>query len=82
MKLIQGFRWEDSQVRITKHEIRTTHRNKLDPCLVIGWRTNLYVFPFPEMEDVRNAVVFLLDDDKSSMINGIVLPVDGGHLVT
>ena len=31
------------------------------------------------MEEVVDAVVFLLSD-KSSMINGVTLPVDGGFL--
>lgn len=35
---------------------------------------------FAEEEDVVNAIVFLLSD-KASMINGISMPVDGGHIV-
>lgn len=36
---------------------------------------------FPEEEDVVNATIFLLDD-KSSMLNGALLPVDGGMIVS
>ena len=32
-----------------------------------------------EVEDVVNSVLFLLSD-KSSMTNGVMLPVDGGFL--
>lgn len=32
-----------------------------------------------EEEDVVNCILFLLSE-KSSMINGVALPVDGGHL--
>lgn len=35
----------------------------------------------PEVEDVVEAVVFLLSE-KSAMINGVVLPVDGGYCAT
>ncbi|KAK7500948.1 hypothetical protein BaRGS_00007828 [Batillaria attramentaria] len=34
---------------------------------------------FAEVEDVTNAVLFLLSD-KAAMINGTMLPVDGGYL--
>ncbi|XP_053392156.1 L-xylulose reductase-like [Mercenaria mercenaria] len=34
---------------------------------------------FAEIEDIVNATVYLLSD-KSSMINGVVLPVDGGMI--
>jgi NAD(P)-dependent dehydrogenase (short-subunit alcohol dehydrogenase family) len=36
---------------------------------------------FTEEEDVVNATIFLLSD-KSSMINGAILPVDGGMVVS
>jgi len=32
---------------------------------------------FAEVDDVVNAVVFLLSD-QAAMINGVMLPVDGG----
>jgi len=47
---------------------------KADPML-----KNIPVGKFAEVEDVVNAVVFLLSD-KASMINGTTLPVDGGFL--
>ncbi|XP_062930504.1 L-xylulose reductase-like isoform X2 [Mobula hypostoma] len=34
-----------------------------------------------ELEDVVNAIIFLLSD-KSAMINGVTLPVDGGFLAS
>ena len=41
---------------------------------------NLFVFFFfAEVEEVVNAIVYLLSD-KASMINGTILPVDGGFL--
>jgi L-xylulose reductase len=36
---------------------------------------------FAEVEEVIHAILFLMSD-KSSMINGITLPVDGGFLAT
>jgi len=36
---------------------------------------------FAEVEEVVNAIIFLLSD-KASMINGVTLPVDGGFLAT
>lgn len=36
---------------------------------------------FAEVEDVVHAILFLLSD-KASMINGVMLPVDGGFLAT
>lgn len=42
----------------------------------------LFVFcRFGEVSEVVNAVVFLLSE-KSSMINGVELPIDGGYLAT
>ena len=38
-------------------------------------------FLFPAAEDIAHAVVFLLSD-KSDMITGTALSVDGGMLVT
>lgn len=35
----------------------------------------------PEVEEVVNAIVYLLSD-QSSMINGVALPIDGGFLAT
>jgi L-xylulose reductase len=35
----------------------------------------------PEVDEVVNAIVFLLSD-KASMIHGVTLPVDGGYLAT
>ena len=40
---------------------------------------NLFVFFFAEVEEVVSAIVYLLSD-KASMINGTILPVDGGFL--
>jgi len=36
---------------------------------------------FAEVDEIVNAILFLLSDD-SSMINGITLPIDGGFLAT
>lgn len=38
-------------------------------------------YRFAEINEVVNAITFLLSD-KSSMINGVQLPVDGGFLAT
>ncbi|XP_045214049.1 L-xylulose reductase-like [Mercenaria mercenaria] len=35
---------------------------------------------FPEEDEVVNAILFLLSD-KAAMINGILMPVDGGHII-
>lgn len=41
---------------------------------------SLFVFFFfAEVEEVVSAIVYLLSD-KASMINGTILPVDGGFL--
>ena len=39
----------------------------------------LYPILFAEVEEVVHAIVYLLSD-KASMINGTILPVDGGFL--
>ena len=40
--------------------------------------TNIHLFGFIlEPEDVADAIIFLLSD-KSRMLNGITMPVDGG----
>ncbi|PIK50267.1 hypothetical protein BSL78_12836 [Apostichopus japonicus] len=36
---------------------------------------------FAEIEDVTNVVLFLLSD-KSAMMNGAILPIDGGFTIT
>lgn len=73
------------------HQIRV---NSVNPTVVmtemgrIGWsdpekaRTMMSRIPlgrFAEVEDVVNSILFLLSD-KSSMTNGVTLPVDGGFL--
>ncbi|XP_033321445.2 L-xylulose reductase [Megalopta genalis] len=75
------------------HDIRV---NSVNPTVVmtdmgkLGWsdpekaRTMLDKIPlgrFAEVDEVVDAIVFLLSD-RSSMINGIALPVDGGFLAT
>ena len=40
---------------------------------------NLLLFFFTDSEDVANATVFLLSD-KAAMINGSIMPIDGGIL--
>lgn len=40
-----------------------------------------YFYPFTEVAEVVDAVVFMLSD-RSSMISGAALPVDGGFLAT
>jgi len=73
------------------HKIRV---NCVNPTVVmtemgkLGWSDPLKADPmlaripagkFAEVEDVVNAVMFLLSD-KAAMINGTTLPVDGGYL--
>lgn len=73
------------------HQIRV---NSVNPTVVmtemgrLGWsdpekaRTMTSRIPlgrFAEVEDVVNSILFLLSD-KSSMTNGVMLPVDGGFL--
>ncbi|XP_076005758.1 L-xylulose reductase [Genypterus blacodes] len=73
------------------HQIRV---NSVNPTVVmtemgrVGWsdpvkaKTMMSRIPlghFAEVEDVVNSVLFLLSD-KSSMANGVALPVDGGFL--
>lgn len=36
---------------------------------------------FSEVDEVIDAIVYLLSD-RSSMINGVALPIDGGFLAT
>jgi len=73
------------------HQIRV---NCVNPTVVmtdmgkVGWskpekadpmKAKIPQHRFAEVEDVVNAIVFLLSD-KSDMINGATLPVDGGFL--
>ncbi|XP_041072988.1 L-xylulose reductase-like isoform X2 [Carcharodon carcharias] len=73
------------------HQIRV---NALNPTVVmtargrIGWSeptkaagmmARIPLQRFAEVDDVVNAIIFLLSD-RSSMINGVTLPVDGGFL--
>ena len=44
-------------------------------------KPNLTVLYFTEVEDVVRPVLYLLSD-KSDMINGATLPVDGGLLAS
>ncbi|CAB3995569.1 L-xylulose reductase [Paramuricea clavata] len=75
------------------HKIRV---NTVNPTVVmtdmgkIGWsdpvkaKEMLDKIPlgrFSEVDEVVNAIVFLLSD-KASMIHGVTLPVDGGYLAT
>lgn len=50
------------------------HRHKIYEC-----KNSMHFFFFSEVEDVVNTTLFLLSDN-SSMINGVVLPVDGGYI--
>uniref|UniRef100_A0A3B3Z2K5 Dicarbonyl/L-xylulose reductase n=2 Tax=Poecilia mexicana TaxID=48701 RepID=A0A3B3Z2K5_9TELE len=73
------------------HQIRV---NSVNPTVVmtkmgrLGWsdpekaqtmKSRIPLGRFAEEEDVVNSILFLLSE-KSSMINGVALPVDGGHL--
>ncbi|XP_046888809.1 L-xylulose reductase isoform X1 [Hypomesus transpacificus] len=73
------------------HQIRV---NSVNPTVVmtemgrLGWSdaekaramtSRIPLGRFAEVEDVVNSVLFLLSD-KSSMTNGVMLPVDGGFL--
>ncbi|XP_023197145.1 L-xylulose reductase isoform X2 [Xiphophorus maculatus] len=73
------------------HQIRV---NSVNPTVVmtkmgrLGWsdpekaqtmKSRIPLGRFAEEEDVVNCILFLLSE-KSSMINGVALPVDGGHL--
>ncbi|XP_067860251.1 L-xylulose reductase [Heptranchias perlo] len=75
------------------HKIRV---NSVNPTVVmtamgrIGWSdpaksermlSRIPLGKFAEVEDVVNAIIFLLSD-KSAMINGVTLPVDGGFLAS
>jgi len=78
-------------LELGKHKIRV---NCVNPTVVmtemgkLGWSDPFKADPmlakipmgrFAEVEDVVNSVMFLLSD-KSAMINGAALPVDGGFL--
>ncbi|KAK0168168.1 hypothetical protein PV327_001994 [Microctonus hyperodae] len=80
-------------VEFGPHNIRV---NSVNPTVVmtamgkIGWddpvkaRSMIDKIPlgrFAEVEEVVNAIVYLLSD-QSSMINGVTLPIDGGFLAT
>ncbi|XP_043957889.1 L-xylulose reductase [Gambusia affinis] len=73
------------------HQIRV---NSVNPTVVmtkmgrLGWsdpekaqtmKSRIPLGRFAEEEDVVNCILFLLSE-KSSMVNGVALPVDGGHL--
>ncbi|XP_029383966.1 L-xylulose reductase [Echeneis naucrates] len=73
------------------HQIRV---NSVNPTVVmtemgrLGWsdpekakimKSRIPLGHFAEVEDVVNSILFLLSD-KSSMTNGVTLPVDGGFL--
>ncbi|XP_038633729.1 L-xylulose reductase [Scyliorhinus canicula] len=50
-----------------------------DPAKAAGMLSRIPLHRFAEVEDVVNTIIFLLSD-KSAMINGVTLPVDGGFL--
>ncbi|XP_069786303.1 L-xylulose reductase [Narcine bancroftii] len=52
-----------------------------DPIKSAGMLSRIPLGRFAEIEDVVNAIIFLLSD-KSAMINGAILPVDGGFLAS
>ncbi|XP_051888634.1 L-xylulose reductase [Pristis pectinata] len=52
-----------------------------DPVKSAGMLSRIPMGKFAEVEDVVNAIIFLLSD-KSAMINGVTLPVDGGFLAS
>lgn len=52
-----------------------------DPVIAKPMLDKIPLNRFGEVEDVVNAVLFLLSD-KSSMINGCSLPIDGGFVAT
>ncbi|XP_044732273.1 L-xylulose reductase-like [Chrysoperla carnea] len=52
-----------------------------DPAKAQSMISKIPLGRFGEVDEVVNAVLFLLSD-KSSMINGVSLPVDGGFLAT
>lgn len=55
--------------------------NWSDPNLKAAALARTPIGRFAEVGDIVNAVVFLLSD-KASMINGVILPVDGGILTS
>lgn len=55
--------------------------NWSDPKLKAAALARTPIGRFAEVGDIVNAVVFLLSD-KASMINGVILPVDGGILTS
>ncbi|XP_063380734.1 D-erythrulose reductase-like [Cydia fagiglandana] len=52
-----------------------------DPAKAAEMKSKIPLGRFGEVGEVVNAVVFLLSD-RSSMINGVELPIDGGFLAT
>ncbi|XP_078427113.1 L-xylulose reductase-like isoform X2 [Cetorhinus maximus] len=50
-----------------------------DPTKAAGMLSRIPLQRFAEIDEVVNAIIFLLSD-RSSMINGVTLPVDGGFL--
>uniref|UniRef100_A0A3P9N5Z6 Dicarbonyl/L-xylulose reductase n=1 Tax=Poecilia reticulata TaxID=8081 RepID=A0A3P9N5Z6_POERE len=82
---------EQTKRVLWSHQIRV---NSVNPTVVmtkmgrLGWsnpekaqtmKSRIPLGRFAEEEDVVNSILFLLSE-KSSMINGVALPVDGGHL--
>ncbi len=57
-----------------------THMTKSSHCclLIFYWSFKIHFFP-TEVEEVVDAVIFLLSD-RASMIHGTTLPIDGGFL--
>ena len=52
----------------------------MKPIVNVGvQKLSLYVINVAEVDEVVNAILFLLSD-KASMINGVILPIDGGFL--
>ncbi|KAI4878477.1 hypothetical protein NFI96_018336 [Prochilodus magdalenae] len=52
-----------------------------DPVKANGMKARIPMGKFAEVEDVVHSILFLLSD-KSAMINGVTLPVDGGFLAS
>ncbi|XP_046736950.1 L-xylulose reductase-like [Diprion similis] len=57
------------------------HQAWNDPEKIAEMRKKIPLDRFAEIDEVVDAIIYLLSD-RSSMINGVTLPVDGGFLAT
>lgn len=55
-------------------------KNWSDPAKAVPMLSKIPLGKFAEVEDVVEAILFLLSPSKAKMINGVMLPIDGGFL--